>query len=254
MHLEPLSVVPKWMERPGGLSFGFGGKLAHVAMTEKVTQNSATGAPMKIKASTIRLKQLSLETESVPQSDVFDVVLRTGDREKISEYCKSRQGSVSGEEKETWQMLGLMFSNDAKNQLLTQLGFDPADLPRPEAAAMNGDEPEKHPMLETGPQDSGVNAAMDFFENLADEDVTSPKAEPVAPETSPKKQEMTAGVNEDEIQKALLVRNYEAAVESCLKAGRDADALLIAHVAGTSLFERVTKRYPLSPLPFTTIR
>lgn len=36
--------------------------------------------------------------------------------------------------------------------------------------------------------------------------------------------------HEDEIQRAMIAGNYEAAVESCFKANRLADALLIANI------------------------
>lgn len=48
---------------------------------------------------------------------------------------------------------------------------------------------------------------------------------------------------EAEINTALIVGNYAAAVEHCFKAARYADALLIANTAGKALYQQVMRRY-----------
>lgn len=238
--IGPVTVVPNWMQRPGGLSFGFGGKLVSVTHAEKLAQDPATGGSVKVKESKISIQQIAMEAESVPQSETFDAAIRSGDRDQLSEYCTTKKRLSAGEDSETWELLGLMFSVDAKRQLLLHLGFDDVELPQPDLAVENGGE-SGQPKLSGAHQDSGVNAALDFFENLPEEG-SSPKASAKPPENKATKREATAGINEEEIQKALLVRNYEAAVEECLKGNRAADALIIAHVAGHALFDRVMNR------------
>jgi hypothetical protein len=49
--------------------------------------------------------------------------------------------------------------------------------------------------------------------------------------------------SEDAVQRALVVGNYQAAVEVCLKAGRLADALLLASVAGNDLWQTTQTEY-----------
>ena len=237
------------MERSCGLSFGFGGKLATVIHTERPVADAATGAAVKVKESKISIRQMAVEAESVPQTESFDAAVRSQDRDLLADYCMTKQKTLNGEEKETWEVLGFMFSPDAKRQLLVHLGFDEIELPQPQPVVENGGGSEEPPPpFPSAHQDSGVHAALDFFENLPDE-VVSPKAEAKPVETKVKKQETTPGVNEDDIQKALLVRNYEAAVESCFNGNREADALIIAHVAGPAFFERVMNRY-LGFFPF----
>ncbi|GFH27783.1 WD_REPEATS_REGION domain-containing protein, partial [Haematococcus lacustris] len=60
---------------------------------------------------------------------------------------------------------------------------------------------------------------------------------------------------EDEIQRALIAGNYETAVESCFKANRLADALLIANIFNSSdLYKRTMHRYmKRCPKPFMQI-
>lgn len=137
---EPISVIPKWMQRPGGLSFGFGGKLVHINHSEKPTPDPSTGTTTKIKSSSIHVKQVKTEAEIIPQTDDFNQAMKSGDRDRVQEYCQSKIRCLGkGNEQEIWKMLGLMFSDDAKHQLLVQLGFaDVVDLLKTEPVAENG--------------------------------------------------------------------------------------------------------------------
>ncbi|MEW5306110.1 MAG: hypothetical protein WDW36_008602 [Sanguina aurantia] len=59
---------------------------------------------------------------------------------------------------------------------------------------------------------------------------------------------------EAEINTALIVGNYAAAVEHCFKAARYADALLIANTAGKTLYQQVMRRYlRKAPHPYQAI-
>jgi hypothetical protein len=59
---------------------------------------------------------------------------------------------------------------------------------------------------------------------------------------------------EDDIQKALFVGNYEGAVDTCFKAGRLADALLVANIGGAELFKKTMHRYMRrNPRPYMAV-
>ncbi|KAF8071322.1 SEC31B [Scenedesmus sp. PABB004] len=59
---------------------------------------------------------------------------------------------------------------------------------------------------------------------------------------------------EDDIQKAIFVGNYEGAVDTCLKVGRLADALLIANIGGGELFKKTMARYMRrNPRPYMAV-
>ncbi|KAF6262154.1 hypothetical protein COO60DRAFT_1470516 [Scenedesmus sp. NREL 46B-D3] len=59
---------------------------------------------------------------------------------------------------------------------------------------------------------------------------------------------------EDDIQKAIFVGNYEGAVDTCLKVGRLADALLVANIGGPELFKRTMHRYMRrNPRPYMAV-
>lgn len=48
---------------------------------------------------------------------------------------------------------------------------------------------------------------------------------------------------EDLVRKSLLVGNFEAAVECCFKSGQLADALILASCGGPELWSKVQQRY-----------
>lgn len=48
---------------------------------------------------------------------------------------------------------------------------------------------------------------------------------------------------DDSIQHALVVGDYQGAVAQCISANKMADALVIAHVGGTSLWEKTRDQY-----------
>jgi Sec23-binding domain of Sec16 len=62
-------------------------------------------------------------------------------------------------------------------------------------------------------------------------------------------------MQEDDIQRAIFVGNYEGAVDTALKVGRLADALLIANIGGPELFKRTMARYMRrNPRPYMAVR
>lgn len=65
---------------------------------------------------------------------------------------------------------------------------------------------------------------------------------------------VTPAEAEDEILRALTVGNYAAAVEAAFRAGRHADALLIANTGGRELYTRTLGRYVKAvPRPYQSI-
>lgn len=66
---------------------------------------------------------------------------------------------------------------------------------------------------------------------------------------------LLGALQEEEIQKAIFVGNYDGAVDTCLKAGRLADALLIANIGGAELFKKTMQRYMRrNPRPYMAVR
>lgn len=172
------------------------------------------------------------------------------------------------DDRETWGFLKVMFEDDgtARTKLLSHLGFsvstesqdsqggisqDVDALQLNDTAADNigyGDGRE----ATLFPSDNGE----DFFNNLP-----SPKADTplsvrgdnhAAEETgvAAEESQVEDGVEDngdasfaDGVQRALVVGDYKGAVGLCVSANKMADALVIAHVGGGSLWENTRDQY-----------
>ncbi|XP_043691562.1 protein transport protein SEC31 homolog B-like isoform X2 [Telopea speciosissima] len=256
--------APKWLKRPVGASFGFGGKLVSFNPT-----SSLTGAPAG--NSQVYVHNLVTELSLVSRSTEFEAAVQNGEKSSLRLLCeKKSQESKSGDDRETWGFLKVMFEDEgtARTKLLTHLGFtahtqenDNAQKePSQEISALSLNEGENKTgfsgdkELSLSPTDYGE----DFFNNLQ-----SPKADPsLSPSASNFEGDGGAVTNgeqlqqeldgtglgadsslEDSIQRALVVGDYKGAVALCISANKMADALVIAHVGGAALWESTRDQY-----------
>ncbi|XP_058225841.1 protein transport protein SEC31 homolog B-like isoform X2 [Rhododendron vialii] len=252
--------APKWYKRKAGVSFGFGGKLVSFS-----SKDAAGGA------SEVYVHNLAAEHSLVSRSSEFEAAIQNGERSSLRLLCdKKTQESECENDRETWGFLKVMFEDDGtgRTKLLTHLGFS---LPTEAKDAVQDDLSQEVSAI--GLEDKVVHnggyavdretAALladngeDFFNNLP-----SPKAEtPVSNSgdnvtvedsvlsVEEMQQEMD-GLEEsadpsfeDSVQRALVVGDYKGAVALCISANKMADALVIAHVGGASLWESTRDQY-----------
>lgn len=155
----------------------------------------------------------------------------------------------------------VMFTEDgtARSKLLAHLGFT---LPAEETKSINNEASEQANNLSTDERVTNKEAANnesslytadsgeDFFNNLPSPKVDTP--------VSTSNDEFVAGdyhqdINgqeenydpsfDDTVQCALVVGDYKKAVAQCISANRLADALVIAHVGGPTLWEHTRDQY-----------
>lgn len=261
--------APKWYKRPVGASFGFGGKIVSF-------QHSSSGV------SEVYVHSLVTEHSLVNRSSEFEAAIQNGEKSLLRALCeKKSQESESEDDQETWGLLRVMLEDDgtARTKLITHLGFSipeetnervPDDLSQ-EVNALGLEDTTSDKVglgsdKETTifPTDNGE----DFFNNLP-----SPKADtpvstsgdkfsegdtvPVANEMQqePDGLEESADPSFDEsVQHALVVGDYKGAVAKCISANKMADALVIAHAGGASLWESTRDQYlKMSHSPYLKI-
>ncbi|XP_028089677.1 protein transport protein SEC31 homolog B-like isoform X3 [Camellia sinensis] len=256
--------APKWYKRKAGASFGFGGKLV------SFFSNDASAG-----ASEVYVHDLVTEHSLVSRSSEFEAAIHNGERYSLRLLCdKKSEESESEDDRETWGFLKVMFEDDgtARTKLLTHLGFS---LPI-ESKDKGQDDLSQDVSaigLEEKVADKGGYVAdketttflsdngEDFFNNLP-----SPKAEtPVSNSgdnftvggSVPSVEEMTQEMHvpeesvdpsfdasfDDDVQRALVVGDYKGAVALCISANKMADALVIAHVGGASLWDSARDQY-----------
>ncbi|XP_058197427.1 protein transport protein SEC31 homolog B-like isoform X1 [Rhododendron vialii] len=250
--------APKWYKSKAGVSFGFGGKLVSFC-----SMDSPAGA------SKVYVHNLVAEDSLVHRSAEFEAAIHNRDRSSLRLLCDRKSlESESEDDRETWGFLKVMFEDDgtARTKLLTHFGFI---LPLETNDTMEND---------LSQEVSGVSLedkvaareeyvadkttylydnGEDFFNNLP-----SPKAEtPVSdsggsfsvggsvPIVEEMQQEMDGQEESDDpsfddaIQCALVIGDYKGAVAHCIAAKKMADALVIAHVGGGSLWESTRDQY-----------
>lgn len=254
--------APKWYKRPAGVSFGFGGKL--VSFHPK---SSAVGA------SEVCVHTLVTEEGLVTRSSEFQSAIQNGERSSLRVLCdRKAQESESKDEKEIWGFLKVMFEDEgtARTKLLTHLGFSiPIEEKGPGqddiSKEVSGLGLEESVAEKAGgfmgdrettsfPSDNGE----DFFNNLPspkadtplsthadnfNSEGTDPSQEQKLPQDLEEHEENSDPSFDDGIQRALVVGDYKGAVAQCISANRIADALVIAHVGGASLWESTRDQY-----------
>ncbi|KAL3516403.1 hypothetical protein ACH5RR_023305 [Cinchona calisaya] len=252
--------APKWYKRKAGVSFGFGGKLVSFNSTEAPTGSSE-----------VFVNNLVTEHSLVTQSSEFETAIQNGERSSLRLLCeKKSKESESEDEKEIWGFLKVMFEDEgtARTKLLSHLGFSPPSEEKEtvenyiaeQVNAVDLDESEKDKDGYATTKETVMYAndnGEDFFNNLP-----SPKADtPVStceskfitgdfvPVQEGSEQEMEGQEDvddssfDDAVQRALVVGDYKGAVAQCISASRMADALVIAHAGGASLWESTCNKY-----------
>ncbi|KAL1564370.1 Protein transport protein Sec31B [Salvia divinorum] len=248
--------APKWYKRKTGVSFGFGGKLVSFSSAE-----SSAGS------SEVTVHNLVTEHGLISRSSEFETGIQNGDRSALKLLCERKsQESESEEERETWGFMKVMFNEDgtARSKLLSHLGFSqPIEESNSElndvteqVDALSLDESKANKTGVSGYKESAFFATdngEDFFNNLpspkADTPVSNSKDEVVGDSVKEshleieRPEESSDPSFDDAVQRALVVGDYKGAVAQCISANRLADALVIAHVGGVSLWESTRDQY-----------
>ncbi|PPD84111.1 hypothetical protein GOBAR_DD18969 [Gossypium barbadense] len=229
--------APKWYKRPVGVSFGFGGKV--VSFRPQI--HGVGTSP----SSEVFVHNLVAEESLVSRSSEFESAIQNGERSSLRVLCeKKSQESESQHDRETWGFLKVMFEDDgtARTKLLMHLGFSP---PAEEKDTVQNDLSqsvtditlEEKVSYEKEATPFAADNGEDFFNNLP-----IPSTD-LTPQESDGLEESADPSFDDAVLRALVVGDYKGAVAQCIAANKMADALVIAHVGGTSLWESTCDQY-----------
>uniref|UniRef100_A0A3Q0T3L5 Protein transport protein Sec31A n=1 Tax=Amphilophus citrinellus TaxID=61819 RepID=A0A3Q0T3L5_AMPCI len=242
--VPPLKKPPKWVRRPVGASFAFGGKLITFENPKLPPVQSPQPIPRQVFVS-----QVTTETEFLQRSRELQAALQSG---SFNSYCQAKiQSAKSDAEQDIWKFLLVNFEDEARIKFLRLLGFSKDELERKISKCLgknfqpNGhgvdakDLAEKMQQLSTERSDeaaasadartSGSVSPADFFSQTPKDH--SNFQIPVSCDTD--------GL----ISQALLVGNFEGAVELCLNDGRYAEAILLSISGGEELLKKTQQKY-----------
>lgn len=233
--IPPLKKPPKWVRRPVGASFAFGGKL--VTFENPKQQQSAQPLPLHVYVS-----QVTTETEFLERSAELQAALQSG---SFSSYCQKKMMSApSDAEQDIWRFLMVNFEDEARVKFLKLLGFSKDELQKKISACLGRN---------LQPNGLDVNVLAEKMQTLSDQ-MTDEQA--VAGDDSPadffthlpkkEKESYRIPVSSDTdglISQALLVGNFEGAVDLCLNDGRFTEAILLSISGGEELLKKTQQQY-----------
>ncbi|PRP76754.1 protein transport protein SEC31 isoform 1 [Planoprotostelium fungivorum] len=98
--------APKWLKRPAGVNFGFGGKLASFNRNDK---------------SQVKLQQVVTDEGLVSSAEKVKELLSTGVNEEVEKLCKDK----SKEQNDSWSIMAALFADNQRKRILENLGYTP---------------------------------------------------------------------------------------------------------------------------------
>ncbi|XP_028936630.1 protein transport protein Sec31B isoform X1 [Ornithorhynchus anatinus] len=240
--VPPLKKPPKWIRRPVGGSFAFGGKLVTFGVPSFPAQQTPQPCPRLVFVS-----QVTTEPEFLTRSAELQEALGSGN---LLDYCQDKiQRAKLQFEKSVWQFLKVNLEQESRPKLLKLLGYSEEELREKIAASGLGNglgsgesrRPEgddlnwnKQPFPGQGSRESGEPATSSsssaFFDELIPQNLTSLEI-PVTADTD--------GL----ISQALLLGNLDGAVDLCVREERFADAIILAVAGGEKLLRQTQQRY-----------
>ncbi|XP_035883263.1 protein transport protein Sec31A isoform X10 [Phyllostomus discolor] len=237
----PLKKPPKWIRRPIGASFSFGGKL--VTFENVRTQSQQGAEQQQQQQQHVFISQVVTEKEFLSRSDQLQQVMQS---QGFVKYCQKKiDASQSEFEKNVWSFLKVNFEDDSRGKYLELLGYRKEDLGKKITLALN--------------KVDGPDVALKDSDQVAQSDgEESPAAEEqlLGEHVKEEKQEFEflpsaggpfnisiSGDIDGLITQALLTGNFESAVDLCLHDNRMADAIILAIAGGQELLARTQKKY-----------
>ncbi|XP_043453201.1 protein transport protein Sec31B isoform X8 [Prionailurus bengalensis] len=237
--IPPLQKPPKWMRRPAGVSFAFGGKL----VTFGLPSTPAHQVPQPC-LRLVFVSQVTTESEFLRRSAELQESLGSGN---LLNYCQNKIELTSLQsEKMLWQFLKVTLEQDSRVKFLKLLGYSKDELQKKVATWLKSDLG-----LGESPQSEGddhsnrqqvfcsqaskhiteeASASSTFFDELVPQSMT-PWEIPITEDTD--------GL----LSQALLLGELGPAVELCLKEERFADAIILAQAGGADLLKQTQECY-----------
>ncbi|KAJ2742257.1 protein transport protein S31 [Coemansia sp. BCRC 34301] len=247
---------PRWLARPCGAAFGFGGQLVHFA--------SAGGSPL------VSISGFVTEPQLVQQAQQLESLLQT---DQAAELCAERAAAAqsgSADQERAWKVLQILFESDARDKLVRFLGFD-KDAVKARIDELIKDKRAKEsressqPVTEAEEEDAGTDnpfassASLEGDDDFFSKPIDAPAAETSASSSADiqalraafsgafriydKAKDIGAEDADGLITRAVLLGDIEAAVALCIEQEQFADALILATCGSAELAARVQQAY-----------
>uniref|UniRef100_A0A663LWP9 Protein transport protein Sec31A n=1 Tax=Athene cunicularia TaxID=194338 RepID=A0A663LWP9_ATHCN len=203
----PLKKPPKWIQRPVGASFSFGGKL--VTFENAKLQQQPGVQQQEQQHHHVYVSQVVTEKEFLARSNQLQEAVQS---EGFVSYCQKKIDTAQADfEKNVWAFLKVNFEEDSRVKYLELLGYRKDDLRKKVNCAWN--------VKDHKQETEDLGSAKKTFNISVSGDV------------------------DGLITQALLTGNFESAVDLCLHDNRMADAIILAISGGQELLSRTQEKY-----------
>ena len=244
-----LNKAPQWLERPCGASFGFGGKVISFKATKAALDRDKDG---KIKAgekrsSAVKISTFASDNGFGTSTENFEQALKEND---LGEICKSKiDEGASDAEKADWQVIQTLTAANPRKALVDYLGFASDSDVTAEGrsnTSVNGDEQEK--VQPNGTPLATSNRLSAFFDQGTDgenflSDLSATKGAKINNPFKIYSGSESESESDRSITRALLLGQFEKALDICLQKDRMSDGFMIAICGGQKCIEKAQKAY-----------
>jgi len=258
--------APKWLQRPSGATWGFGGQLVTFGTPPTLPAGQGLAPPR------VHHFLVATEPEVVQRAQALQAALDSGD---VNAYCVSKvtaaEATGDATDRAVWGLLGVLSSDDARQHLINYLridadGVSPVATPEPLANGASGEE-----VVDNRLDDMSMDiaAAMSLAQlTLVDGGLTleAMETDPLAisqtnsgsllarPPPLPPAPASIEPVVEAQLRRLLVRGSFEAAVDLCIEHGHMAEALALAASGGPELWAKARDRLLAShPAPFMRV-
>ncbi|NWS99504.1 SC31A protein, partial [Mionectes macconnelli] len=232
----PLKKPPKWIRRPMGASFSFGGKLVTF---ENAKSQQQPGMEQQQQQHHVYVSQVVTEKEFLARSNQLQEAVQS---EGFVSYCQKKiDMALADFEKNVWAFLKVNFEEDSRAKYLELLGYRKDDLRKkvnmPGCCACA---PAEADGSVPNDGDEGRATEVQFLGEI-------PKGHKKETEgLGSAKMTFNISVSGDVdglITQALLTGDFGSAVDLCLHDSRMADAIILAIAGGQELLSRTQEKY-----------
>lgn len=222
-----ISQPPKWMKRPVGVSFGFGGRILTFATPEG-------------QKSRVRLDTFVSDTSIESSISDFQTAMKSND---VSKLCDSRiEAASDSATKEDWKAIKTLLSDSPRKQILLHLGFD-ANAAEQQETTINGTSIDKADR--EGEEDITKASRLSAFFSGDNTNFLTDLASSKGVKTNNPFHIFTGDESDadKQITRSLMLGCFEEALDLCLKEKRMSDAFMIAICGGQKCIDKAQAAY-----------